>query len=75
MTAKKPIKFDFNFMMEDVLGGTTGFSRPEIDRMVPAVSKACSILSKFMSDPSRAERVTSAFLQMKKFNIAKLLSA
>ena len=34
-----------------------------------------SILSKFMSDPSRAERVTRAFLQMKKFDIAKLLSA
>jgi predicted 3-demethylubiquinone-9 3-methyltransferase (glyoxalase superfamily) len=34
-----------------------------------------SILSKLMSDPSRAERVTNAFLKMKKFDIAKLLSA
>ena len=33
------------------------------------------ILGKLMSDPGRAERVTRAFLQMKKFDIAKLLSA
>ena len=34
-----------------------------------------SILGKLMSDPSRAERVTKVFLQMKKFDIAKLLNA
>jgi predicted 3-demethylubiquinone-9 3-methyltransferase (glyoxalase superfamily) len=33
------------------------------------------ILQKLLSDPSRAERVTSAFLQMKKFNIEKLINA
>ncbi|MGA1977893.1 MAG: VOC family protein [Bacteroidales bacterium] len=32
-------------------------------------------LSELMSDPARAERVTRAFLQMKKFNIAALQKA
>jgi predicted 3-demethylubiquinone-9 3-methyltransferase (glyoxalase superfamily) len=34
-----------------------------------------SILSKLLSDPLRSERVTKAFLKMKKFNIAKLEQA
>lgn len=34
-----------------------------------------TILSSLMSDPSRAERVIHAFLQMKKFEIDKLLNA
>ena len=34
-----------------------------------------AILGKLMSDPSRAERVTAAFLKMKKFDIEKLLNA
>jgi len=34
-----------------------------------------TILEKLMSDPSRSERVINAFLQMKKFDIEKLLSA
>jgi predicted 3-demethylubiquinone-9 3-methyltransferase (glyoxalase superfamily) len=34
-----------------------------------------TILSGLMSDPSRSERVTNAFLQMKKFDIEKLLKA
>lgn len=34
-----------------------------------------TILGKLMNDPSRAERVTGAFLQMKKFEIEKLLKA
>lgn len=34
-----------------------------------------SILSQLMSDPARSERVTKAFLQMKKFDIEKLLAA
>lgn len=34
-----------------------------------------TILSGLMSDPSRSERVTKAFLQMKKFDIEKLLKA
>jgi len=34
-----------------------------------------SILSKLMSDPARSQRVMKAFLQMKKFNIEKLLQA
>jgi hypothetical protein len=33
------------------------------------------ILYKLMSDPSRAERVTRAFLQMKKFEIETLMKA
>ncbi|MBK7853412.1 MAG: VOC family protein [Bacteroidetes bacterium] len=33
------------------------------------------ILSQLMSDPARAGRVTSAFLKMRKFDIAKLLEA
>ena len=33
------------------------------------------ILSKLMSDPSRSERVINAFLQMKKFDIEKLVNA
>jgi len=33
------------------------------------------LLSKLLSDPSRAERVTRAFLQMKKFDIEKLKQA
>jgi len=33
------------------------------------------ILYKLMSDPSRSERVTKAFLQMKKFEIEKLIKA
>jgi len=32
-----------------------------------------AILGKLMKDPARAERVTNAFLKMKKFDIAKLL--
>jgi predicted 3-demethylubiquinone-9 3-methyltransferase (glyoxalase superfamily) len=32
-------------------------------------------LSKLMADPARAERVTKAFLQMKKLNIRKLIEA
>jgi predicted 3-demethylubiquinone-9 3-methyltransferase (glyoxalase superfamily) len=34
-----------------------------------------SILSKLMSDPEKSPRVMKAFLQMKKFNIEKLLNA
>jgi len=34
-----------------------------------------SILGKLMSDPSRSERVMKAFLQMKKFDIQKLIDA
>ncbi|MDX9883987.1 MAG: VOC family protein [Prolixibacteraceae bacterium] len=34
-----------------------------------------SILEKLMSDPSRSQRVVDAFLQMKKFEIDKLLNA
>jgi predicted 3-demethylubiquinone-9 3-methyltransferase (glyoxalase superfamily) len=34
-----------------------------------------SILSKLMSDPAKAGRVTTAFLQMKKFDIEKLKQA
>jgi predicted 3-demethylubiquinone-9 3-methyltransferase (glyoxalase superfamily) len=34
-----------------------------------------SILSTFLSDPSKAERVTKSFLQMKKFDIEKLMTA
>lgn len=34
-----------------------------------------SVLQKLMSDPSRAERVGKAFMQMKKFDIKKLLEA
>ena len=49
MTVKKPIKFDFNFMMEDVIGSSSGFDRAEIDRMVPDVSKACAVLAKFIT--------------------------
>jgi predicted 3-demethylubiquinone-9 3-methyltransferase (glyoxalase superfamily) len=34
-----------------------------------------SILGQLMSDPSRAERVTAAFLKMKKFDIEELINA
>jgi predicted 3-demethylubiquinone-9 3-methyltransferase (glyoxalase superfamily) len=34
-----------------------------------------AILSELMSDPSRSDRVMKAFLQMKKFDIKKLLEA
>jgi predicted 3-demethylubiquinone-9 3-methyltransferase (glyoxalase superfamily) len=34
-----------------------------------------SVLSKLMSDPEKSLRVTKAFLQMKKFDIEKLLQA
>jgi predicted 3-demethylubiquinone-9 3-methyltransferase (glyoxalase superfamily) len=34
-----------------------------------------AILEKLMSDPSRSERVVNAFLQMKKFDIEKLVNA
>jgi predicted 3-demethylubiquinone-9 3-methyltransferase (glyoxalase superfamily) len=34
-----------------------------------------SILPSLMTDPARAGRVTNAFMQMKKFDIAKLLEA
>jgi predicted 3-demethylubiquinone-9 3-methyltransferase (glyoxalase superfamily) len=34
-----------------------------------------SVLSKLMSDPEKSSRVTKAFLQMKKFDIEKLLQA
>jgi len=34
-----------------------------------------TILEELLNDPSRADRVTKAFLQMKKFDIAKLKSA
>jgi predicted 3-demethylubiquinone-9 3-methyltransferase (glyoxalase superfamily) len=34
-----------------------------------------SILQKLLNDPDRAERVTQAFMQMRKFEISKLLSA
>lgn len=34
-----------------------------------------TILSKLMTDPARAGRVTQAFMQMKKFDIEKLLNA
>ncbi|MEJ7741003.1 MAG: VOC family protein [Chitinophagaceae bacterium] len=34
-----------------------------------------TILAKLMSDPKRAERVSKAFLQMKKFDIEKLMQA
>lgn len=34
-----------------------------------------AILPELMSDPAKTERVTQAYLQMKKFNIAKLMEA
>ena len=34
-----------------------------------------TVLEKLMSDPSRSERVTAAFMQMKKFDIEKLINA
>ena len=34
-----------------------------------------TILGKLMSDPTKSQRVIQAFMQMKKFDIAKLLSA
>ena len=34
-----------------------------------------AILEKLMSDPSRSQRVINAFLQMKKFDIEKLVNA
>jgi len=34
-----------------------------------------SVLNELMSDPARADRVTQAFLKMKKFDINKLLEA
>ncbi len=34
-----------------------------------------TVLANLMNDPSRAERVTNAFLQMKKFNIARLMNS
>ena len=34
-----------------------------------------SVLKELMSDPMRSEKVMKAFLQMKKFNIAKLMEA
>jgi predicted 3-demethylubiquinone-9 3-methyltransferase (glyoxalase superfamily) len=34
-----------------------------------------SILEQLMKDPARSERVTKAFLQMRKFEINKLLNA
>jgi predicted 3-demethylubiquinone-9 3-methyltransferase (glyoxalase superfamily) len=34
-----------------------------------------AILSKLMNDPSKSERVVKAFLQMKKFDIEKLINA
>ena len=34
-----------------------------------------AILPKLMRDPAKAERVTNAFLQMKKFDIEKLINA
>ena len=34
-----------------------------------------TILTQLLSDPSKTERVTQAFLKMKKFDIAKLLEA
>jgi len=34
-----------------------------------------AILSRLLSDPSRSERVTKAFLQMKKFEIDRLINA
>jgi len=34
-----------------------------------------TVLSKLMSDPSKSERVVKAFMQMKKFDIEKLMQA
>lgn len=34
-----------------------------------------TVLAELMSDPTRVERVVGAFMQMKKFDIEKLLSA
>jgi predicted 3-demethylubiquinone-9 3-methyltransferase (glyoxalase superfamily) len=34
-----------------------------------------AILPELMADPERSERVTAAFLQMKKFDLTKILSA
>ena len=34
-----------------------------------------AILEQLMSDPSRSQRVVNAFLQMKKFDIEKLINA
>ena len=34
-----------------------------------------TVLSKLLSDPTKAGRVTNAFLQMKKFDIEKLMNA
>jgi predicted 3-demethylubiquinone-9 3-methyltransferase (glyoxalase superfamily) len=34
-----------------------------------------AILGELMSDPGRAQRVVAAFLQMKKFDIEKLVNA
>jgi predicted 3-demethylubiquinone-9 3-methyltransferase (glyoxalase superfamily) len=57
------------------LGGSEGQCGWLKDRFGVSWQIVPSILSKLMSDPSRSERVISAFLQMKKFEIEKLINA
>jgi predicted 3-demethylubiquinone-9 3-methyltransferase (glyoxalase superfamily) len=57
------------------LGGSEGQCGWLKDRFGVSWQIVPSILRKLMSDPSRSERVIRAFLQMKKFEIEKLINA
>jgi predicted 3-demethylubiquinone-9 3-methyltransferase (glyoxalase superfamily) len=57
------------------LGGSEGQCGWLKDRFGVSWQIVPAILGKLMSDPSRSERVIRAFLQMKKFEIEKLINA
>jgi predicted 3-demethylubiquinone-9 3-methyltransferase (glyoxalase superfamily) len=66
------IDYYWNSLTEDGEEGQCGWLKDKFGiswQIVP------SILSKLLSDPLKAGRVTNAFLQMKKFDIGKLILA
>ena len=68
---KKVIDYYWNKLTEGGEESQCGWLKDKFGvswQIVPA------ILGKLMSDPSKSERVMNAFLQMKKFEIEKLIN-
>jgi len=69
---QEEIDYYWDKLTEKGVGVQCGWLKDQFDvswQVVPTV------LEKLLNDPSRANRVTKAFLQMKKFDIEKLKSA
>jgi len=70
-TLKKVIDYYWNKLTEGGEESQCGWLK---DRFAVSWQIVPAILGKLMSDPSKSERVMNAILQMKKFEIEKLIN-